>query len=162
MKYIFKPMSKEVAITVSTWQYDEPYSIYNMSSSNEGIEELMNGEYYLALDEKAKVFGYLCQGNSARVPGGYVSGIYENGDYLDIGFGLHPDSTGKGLGYSYINRCMEFIDNMSGKKKYRLVVASFNARAIKVYERAGFIKKNHFKSRVDHKSINFIEMIKDV
>ena len=42
--------------------------------------------------------------------------------------------------------------------EYQLVVAEFNERAIKVYERIGFIKGPSFKSKFEEKVINFISM----
>ncbi len=46
MEYIINEMDKLSAEEISRWQYEKPYSIYSMDSSEEEIEELMKGSYY--------------------------------------------------------------------------------------------------------------------
>ena len=53
--------------------------------------------YHAAHDETGRLVGFCCFGEDAQVPGG---------DYslpaLDIGLGLHPDLTGRGLSHSFL------------------------------------------------------------
>jgi len=59
-------------------------------------------------------------------------------DFVLVGLGLKPSLCGQGLG----NILMELLKNECkkryGGKKIALEVRSFNKRAIKCYERAGF------------------------
>jgi ribosomal-protein-alanine N-acetyltransferase len=156
--YNFQPMTEEYASTICNWKYHGPYSIYSMDGSYECICELMNSEYFYVMDNENSLVGYICSGNSARVPGGYQIGIYDNSKHLDIGLGLKPDFTGKGIGQQFLSQGINFLKEQFKVQSFQLVVAMFNERAIKVYERTGFIKGLSFKSKVDDQEIDFIVM----
>jgi ribosomal-protein-alanine N-acetyltransferase len=151
-------MTEEYASLISHWNYKAPYSMYSMDGSNDCISELMSGDYFYVLDNLNTLVGFFCNGNSARVPGGYEIGIYKNGCYLDIGLGLRPDLTGKGRGLEFLSVCINFLKERFKAHNFQLVVAIFNERAIKVYERAGFIKGIIFKSEVEDQDVEFIVM----
>ncbi|WP_229753376.1 GNAT family N-acetyltransferase [Paenibacillus segetis] len=150
-------MTDEYANLISNWKYTKPYEIYSMDGSTEDISELMNGDYYYALNDANDIVGYVCNGNSARVPGGYEAGIY-NDSLLDIGLGLNPNYTGKGLGQDFLTQSIIFFHKQFDIKNFQLVVAVFNERAIKVYERTGFIKGDMFGSLIDGQVVDFIVM----
>lgn len=118
---------------------------------------LVEYDYY-ALDEQDGIFGYVCKGESARVPGGFGAGIYNDSIYVDIGLGLRPDITGQGKGLEFFTRCIHFLREQFEIHHFRLVVTCFNERAIKVYERAGFVKGITFQSKVDGQDMDFIVM----
>jgi len=138
---------------IITWMYEDEYSMYSFSGSKEELNELMNGDYYSALDQ-GRLIGYICSGQSARVPGGFTIGLYDEQEYMDIGLGLKPSLTGKGLGFDFLKQSIKFLNNKLNTTKFRLVVAEFNERAIKVYERAGFIRFQEFYS----KDIKFLSL----
>ncbi len=158
MIFSYKPMALDNAKKIITWKYNDEYSIYSFSDNDEELAELMNGEYFSTFDTEGKLIGYLCHGQSARVPGGVIKGIYEEEGYVDIGLGLRPDLTGKNIGLAFLNQGVEFLKDMLQTYKFRLVVAEFNKRAIKVYERAGFIRDMEFYSKVNGKDVLFISM----
>ncbi|MCR8842067.1 GNAT family N-acetyltransferase [Paenibacillus sp. SC116] len=151
-------MNKEHAATICTWEYADPYSIYSMDDSNECICELMNDEYFCALDSDNQLVGFICIGNPARVPGGYPVGIYEHQDRVDIGLGLRPDCTGGGNGLEFLLQGIDYLKQNTNVLKLQLVVATFNERAIKVYERAGFVRGMRFMSRVGNNQAEFLSM----
>lgn len=155
--YKFHPMTSDKAKMISTWQYEEPFSIYNMEDSEECISELLNGEYYYAMNEQNLLVGYICIGDAARVPGGYPAGIYED-EFLDIGLGLKPEYTGRGKGLDFLAAALNFLNKRFNTNKYQLVVAEFNVRAINVYERIGFIKGARLNSKFEDKEICFVSM----
>jgi ribosomal-protein-alanine N-acetyltransferase len=155
--YHFKPMTEQYASIISLWTYNEPYSIYSMDGSIDCINDLMNGDYFYVLDDSNNLIGFICSGNSARVSGGYEFGIYNN-DSLDIGLGLHPDATGKGRGLDFFLQSIGFLVDQFQVKNLQLVVASFNDRAIKVYERAGFTREFYIKSKIEEQVIDFLVM----
>lgn len=154
----YTDMDKERAETIASWTYEPPYSMYSMDSDEESIAELLNGEYFYVQDEEGALVGFICTGSSARVPGGYEAGIYDDQDAVDLGLGLKPELTGRGTGYGFLLSALQFIEKLHGEKALRLVVAAFNQRAINVYERAGFSKGISFKSKVNGQEVDFIEM----
>ena len=82
---------------------------------------------------------YCCFGKEARVPGGNY-----REDALDMGLGVHPFHTGRGMGITYVGAVLEFAQNNFGQERYRVTVASFNKRALRVWSNAGFRWKNEF------------------
>lgn len=116
--------------------------------------------FYPMTSENAQNFvvGFICVGDSARVPGGYSAGIYNDNSNLDIGLGLRPDLTGKGLGQGFMSDGISFLDRQFRNVNYRLVVAEFNERAIKTYERTGYVKGIRFNSKVQEQEVSFISM----
>ena len=78
-----------------------------------------------------------------RDEAGAMFGFYyfePNGDVLDYGLGLRPDLVGRGLGLDFFRAGLEFARERYRPRLIRLHVAAFNERAIKVYERAGFLE----------------------
>jgi ribosomal-protein-alanine N-acetyltransferase len=75
---MYKSMTREYAIDISQWNYAEPYSFYSMDGSEACISELLNGDYICVLGKDAEIIGFLCTGESARVPEGYITGIYND------------------------------------------------------------------------------------
>lgn len=132
MNFILESLTENYAKQICNWKYDGIYSIYNFPdwntiiSQNWGItvELKRQNEFVAVINE----FGDLC---------GYARFI-NNNDYILIGLGLKPSLCGKGSGNSF----MELLKNESkrryGSKKIVLEVRSFNKRAIKCYEKAGF------------------------
>lgn len=156
--YIFVLMTEKVARSLASWTYPQPYTLYSMDGSEECISDLMNGDYFYVKDEANHLIGFVCSGNSARVPGGFEIGIYNDRDIMDVGMGLRPDLTGKGLGSEFLKQTIQFMSTRFDKSIFQLVVAAFNERAIKAYERAGFQQGEVFYSRVSDQQIPFVVM----
>ena len=97
----------------------------------------MNGEYYVALADDNRILGYICIGKSAQIPT-LEKDVYTDETFLDIGLGLNPILCGNGFGSEFLEEAISFIKQKFNINYYRLTVASFNQRAIKVYERIGF------------------------
>lgn len=158
MDMIIRKMELGEAQEISTWTYEEPYSLYSMDCSQETLDELMNGTYYSVYDD-AKLIGYFCYREAAQVPGGRISGLYDP-EAFDFGLGLKPDLTGKGIGYEFVQKGIEFGSSIYKIGRARLTVAAFNKRAIRVYERAGFMEEASFINRRNAEEREFIIMAK--
>ena len=63
---------------------------------------------------------------------------------LEIGLGLHPERTGQGLGKRFLEAGLQYARHRYAPNQFTLSVASFNRRAITVYERAGFARVRVF------------------
>lgn len=131
------PMTEDDARMISDWKYEGDYSFYNHSQENR--DGLMDGTHFACLDAQGELIGYFCYGADARIPT-MEENVYPEG-YLDIGLGLRPDLCGKGLGLSFLQEGLRYAKERYQEDQYRLSVAAFNERAIKVYERAGFVKE---------------------
>ncbi|MBO1581969.1 GNAT family N-acetyltransferase [Bacillus sp. XF8] len=140
-------LTRTEAKEINTWQYEEPYSLYSFSGSDETIEELLDGTYYGCSNEHGEFIGYFCFGENAQVPGGRDAKLYTGGDTVDIGLGMKPDLTGQGMGKSFFQVGLQFALKEFRPQRIRLSVAVFNKRAITLYENIGFQKNVLFMSR---------------
>jgi len=132
-KLTLTPMTIEYAKQAAPWKYEGEYSFYDHDGNT---EEFMDGTYYACLDEDGKLVGDFCFGKGAQIS--TVEGYVFDDDFLDIGLALRPDLCGKGMGLAFFNAGLDFARKEFGTGKFRLSVAAFNERAVKVYERAGF------------------------
>ena len=71
---------------------------------------------------------------------------------------MTPDLVGKRLGLGFVLAGLEFTEDRFGASKFRLTVATFNERAIRVYERAGFWRAETFSS---DKGDSFLVMVRE-
>jgi len=142
MPYLFAPMTPEQAREVVTWRYDPPYDFYNMDADEEGLHYMLDphNPYYAAIDEDqhGDMAGFFCFQDAARTLAGFLAGAYRDPDALDIGLGLRPALAGRGRGLDFMNAGLAFARETFHPASFRLSVATFNRRAIAVYERAGF------------------------
>ncbi|MGG0655283.1 GNAT family N-acetyltransferase [Rummeliibacillus pycnus] len=140
-----KEMNETLAKEILNWQYDPPYDFYNNDCTDENIIELLNDQFKAIVDEHNQIVGFFCVGESAKVPAGYKFGVYD-ADLIDIGLGMNPNLVGKGFGFEFCTSIIYFIKNQFGESPIRLTVATFNKRAIHLYEKLGFFYENRFNS----------------
>lgn len=159
ISYTVQKMTVEDAKKIGKWKYDPPYSMYSMTDNLEGIQELTDGTYYSVYNND-NLIGYFCYGKNAQVPGGIKEGLYKDENLLDIGLGLRPDLTGKGHGLCFFTTGLDFGKHKYGRNSFRLTVATFNQRAIKLYEKAGFQIVAQFIHKNGEKEVEFFVMEK--
>ena len=137
MRFTLKPITRGDAQAISRWRYGEPYSIYDgdPKSADSLLEPRFH--YHSVYDEHDELAGYFCFGEDARVPAGRRLGVYEE-PALDIGLGMRPDLAGLGLGEEFVRAGLRFAKETYSPSAFRMTVAVFNRRAIRVYERVGF------------------------
>ncbi|WP_433773485.1 GNAT family N-acetyltransferase [Bacillus wiedmannii] len=140
-------LTEEEASEINTWTYEEPYNLYSFSGGAEVVEELLDGTYYGYCDDTGELIGYFCFGENAQVPGGREANLYAGENVVDIGLGMKPDVTGKGMGKTFFQAGIAFAVKEFNSKVFRLSVATFNKRAIALYKNIGFQQGPIFLSR---------------
>lgn len=130
MQFSFYPMGQSDAEKIATWHYEGIYSFYDMENDPEDLQELLSpekrGENYWSVFSNGVLIGFVA--------------LFRDGLSMEIGLGLRPDLTGKGLGSIFLNEIEQFIrKSFPAVSKLCLSVASFNIRAQKVYQRAGYL-----------------------
>ncbi|GLO65480.1 MULTISPECIES: GNAT family protein [Oceanobacillus] len=150
-------MNQKYAVEALCWKYEKPYDFYNHVLTTGAIAELLGNRYYAMINEERELIGFFCLGRSAQVPAGDRFGVY-NDDCIDLGLGMKPEYTGKGYGTIFLSHILNHVYDTCPLKDIRLTVATFNHRAIRLYENHGFIKQQKFL----HKDTDFITMIKYV
>jgi len=149
----FCPFQEVHAEALLSWRYAPPYSMYSLQPEDQhaAIKELLRPDlhYVAVLNEDDDLIAFRCFGPDAQVPGGN----YE-GEALDLGGGLRPDLTGKGLGQHVIAAAMNYAMGRFSPTLFRTTVASFNQRAGKVCERLGYQVARSFVRPSDCMSFN--------
>lgn len=157
----FGPMDEAAARAVLGWRYPPPYDLYNADPAGvgEGLATLLDpaNACFAARDADGALVGYCCFGPEARVPGG----DYGEAGLTDLGLGLRPDLTGRGLGAAFVAAATTFGRERLGARRYRLTVAAFNQRAIRVYARAGFREVARFRRGGRADGLEFVIMRED-
>ncbi len=154
MNFKFISMNGEYAHEIAyNWKYDGIFSFYDMTADEEDLEE------FLTEDRWGKnEFAVLNEENQLV---GFYSYYFED-EIIWIGFGLKPELTSKGLGASFVNSGIDFaVEEFHYKKDYvMLAVASFNQRAIRLYEKIGFKYVDNYIQRTNGDDFKFIRMKK--
>jgi RimJ/RimL family protein N-acetyltransferase len=133
--------SAETFAEMAAWRYEPPYDFYDGD-----VDPVLNPERF-----------YEGLGEDGSLVGNYY--FEEKGDALEIGLGLRPDLTGRGLGLEFLLAGIEFGRRRFGLSRVILNVTAFNERAIKVYERAGFRETGRHTRRFDRwGEVEFVEM----
>lgn len=134
---------------VTGWRYDPPYDFYDGDADPEDLAELRDAArrrnvYFSVRDEKGRLVGFFQ--------------FETEGDAVDVGLGLRPDLTGRGLGSGFLFSGLEFARRRFAPARFTLAVAAFNERAITVYERAGFRRDGVFRHETNGGEHEFLSM----
>ncbi|MBR2951162.1 MAG: GNAT family N-acetyltransferase [Lachnospiraceae bacterium] len=125
---ILIPMTKVMADEISSWEYESPYDVYSFKGRPNG---------YL-MDDSTWGTEQFCLTDGGRILG-QVSCQYSDED-LWVGWSMAPELCGKGNGADFVRKCVEELRRVKRHTgRILLRVASCNQRAIKAYQKAGFV-----------------------
>ena len=157
-EFKFRIMNEPNARTALSWRYAPPYDFYNHDPAK--LDELIFSSflnpayhYYSVFDERDILIAFRCFGEDAQVPGGDYSA-----DALDMGGGLRPDLTGRGLGPQILRAAMDFARAEYSPRAFRATIAEFNLRAQRACERVGYVFAQRFVAA--HNGIPFVILIR--
>jgi [ribosomal protein S18]-alanine N-acetyltransferase len=159
--YVLRPMNDEEARATVSWRPEAPYDFYDVAKDPEGLEELLGTPErrrgYYAVRSDDELVEFFCFGPGGQLP----SFDYPDDGSLDAGLGLRPDLTGRGLGLEFLLAGLEFGRRHFATAGFRLAVATFNERAIQVYERAGFRRVEVFTHHTNGGEYPFLLMTRE-
>ena len=143
------PMRQPEAIEIADrWKYPGEYAFYDMTADPEDYEEIVTpekrGNRYFSVFDGDDLTGFFC--------------VEQDGADVEIGLGLRPGLTGQGRGKAFLEEILRFVRENYSFEKIKLDVVSFNQRAIKVYERAGFLKTGTAKVSTNGGVYDFVLM----
>lgn len=143
------PMTQAEAEAIADWKYDPPYDFYDWRADEDDLAELLdparrNDRYLSAHDAAGELIGFF--------------GFGREGDVVGVGIGLRPDLTGRGLGLAFLEQGLVFANDRFQPRRFKLSVAEFNERAIRVSERAGFIRTRSFDHETNGGCFRLVEM----
>jgi [ribosomal protein S18]-alanine N-acetyltransferase len=142
-------MAQADAVAVARWHYPEPFSFYDWAADEDDLAELLNADlrgeaYFAAEDEAGALVGFFS--------------FRQDGRTLVVGLGLRPDLTGQRLGAAFLSAGLDYGRDRFAPSEFSLAVATFNERAIKVYERSGFERVRVYMHETNGGSWEFVEM----
>jgi ribosomal-protein-alanine N-acetyltransferase len=150
-EYVIEPMTQTEAEAVGRWHYPPPYDFYDVVADPADYAELT--------DSVARGSRFFV----ASSPADRLVGFFEykpvRDGVVEIGLGLRPDMTGAGHGLAFVNAGLAFAATRYSSPEIRLWVATFNQRAVKVYERAGFVPMRHEARHLIGAAWDFLEML---
>lgn len=129
--YTVSKMTEAEAREVVSWEYAEPYSVYNLPEWDK-CEELglaitdleQYGEAFYSVKKEGVFLGYFH--------------IENNGEFMELSVGIKPELCGQGNGSMFMELALATIEDMDSKMPVKLTVRPFNKRAIQCYEKVGF------------------------
>jgi len=131
-----RPFAAEEAHEVTSWSYPSPHDVYNLDASAAALFLDRSSEghgYYPAVDTEGALVGFAVFGLEARVRGQQVvEGT------LDVGAGVRPDVTSRGVGTELLGQLLDFGRGRWAPSTFRVAAAEFNARSLALCARAGF------------------------
>jgi ribosomal-protein-alanine N-acetyltransferase len=149
VKLTIRQMTQADAEEIAAWRYEPPYSFYDATADEDDLRLLLDAE-----SREGRNFG-VCDDDRALV------GFFEykpRGADVELGLGLRPDLTGRGLGVEFVEAALAFGRERFRPAAFRLAVATFNRRAIRVYERAGFEPVREYDHATNGGIHRFLEM----
>ena len=159
MQFHFTPLEEADAHAIIAWRYEGPYAVYNWEDEDDPSDMLdRRSPYYAVRDEQGELIGFFAYGSSAYVWGSDEPHLYSEDNTITIGLGMRPDLTGKGLGLAFVQAGLDFAREQFKPDYFRLFVLTYNERAIRVYERAGFERMGIYVQRHPEGDRDFLEM----
>jgi RimJ/RimL family protein N-acetyltransferase len=129
---------------VESWQYEPPYDFYDLGSDPADAAEMR---------DPAKRDHY----RAVLADQGYLDAFWYfdwHEDVVEVGIGLRPDLTGRGLGESFFQAQLDYASREWSPTRFRLFVTAWNERAVRLYDRLGFREvgreTRHFELVGDH------------
>ena len=151
MNIHFQPITQEQAEQIAYhWHYEGIYAFYNMEADEEDLVEFLNPEI-----QKDSILAAVTPNNELI---GFLSIHKPVHDIAEIGLGLRPDLTGRGMGLVFLLKGIEFVKERYSPLSITLAVATFNKRAITVYKRSGFVEEETFIQTTNGSKYEFVKM----
>jgi [ribosomal protein S18]-alanine N-acetyltransferase len=92
--FAFRPLEQADAEAVASWRYPEPYGFYDWPVDPGDLAELLDpdarrrGGYHAVVDDDRELTGFVACTEAEGV--------------AELGLGLRPDHTGRGLGGAFL------------------------------------------------------------
>ncbi|MCF6138254.1 GNAT family N-acetyltransferase [Pseudalkalibacillus berkeleyi] len=155
MELTIRRRTKEDINEFITWTYEGKYSFYDNNIQEEKIEGFKQSIHleraFSVVDEEENLIGN-CE----------FFDVEEDGEeILVVGVQMKPSITGRGYGSKFVKAIIEQGKELLKFNHLELAVVDFNERAIRTYEKEGFIKKGEFQNEISGSTYNFIIMARD-
>ena len=135
--YRIAALTQEFVRKIEYWMYPEPSETFGYLSDTEPFDERTNRGGVACVDGAGNLQGYFCFGDAARIPT-RMRDVYDE-TAIDMETRLHPALCGQKRSGAFLRAGMTYAREKLGAKAFRVTVAGTNARAIRAYEKVGFV-----------------------
>lgn len=133
------PMDELHAESICSWRYPEPYEQYNWqswqdmqaSSCEFGDAQIRAEQYVAILNHTQELIGF--------------AQFFPMLGVTRLGFGMHPDYCGDGNGACFTRVIVEEAKKRAPNNEIDLEVFTWNHRAYKAYQKAGFVHTDTYE-----------------
>ncbi len=137
--FTLRPLSETDGRQICGWRYEPPYDEYNWPEwermAADGIEfadpAIRQEQYCAVYDEEAELCGF--------------AQFFPLAGVTRLGLGLRPDLCGRGLGQAFVEAVVREAARRAPDNEIDLEVLVWNHRALKVYEKAGFVRTDTYE-----------------
>jgi len=139
---LIRPFTEDEARSVAAWTYPAPYDLYDVDPDDTDLfthRDADGSGYYPALDDTGAVVAFCVVGPEAR-----VRGQQPQDGVLDVGIGVHPDHTSRGLACELLEQIAVLARDLFQPHQLRTAVATFNQRSLALCRKAGFTPVRDF------------------
>ena len=122
-------MTEDEKYVIADWCYSGDYALYNTRPYEEdrkkGVGFAHPGFIGFSFYDRDALIGFTC--------------LYEEDREIMIGIGVAPEYCGRGYGREMLETTCGLSETMFPGKPLYLEVRTWNARAVRCYEKAGFV-----------------------
>ena len=134
IRLLGRHLIEDEAREITTWAYPPPFDVHDVSDPAVLLTVGPDGEgYYPAVDDAGRLVAFAVIGAEARVRGQRPAG-----GVVDVGIGVRPDMTGRGLGTALVAQVVALAAGLTGATAARAAVAAANERSLALCRSAGF------------------------
>lgn len=131
--FILSPLDPALAEELSRWRYEPPFDFYNWSSWE--VMQQLGLEFG---DADIRLRQYAAVRNADGLFVGFAQ-FFSLLGVIRLGLGLRPDLCGLGMGLRFVQAIVEEALRRAPGDEIDLEVHVWNSRAIRTYEKAGFV-----------------------
>jgi len=155
MEFTLRRRSEKDVKEFLSWKFEGIYSFYDNDIQVEKIDWIKQSVHsdraFSVIDEKNNLIGN-CE---------FYDGGDDGEDILAVGVQMKPSLTGNRNGSKFVRSIIEQGREILKFNQLEIIVADFNERAIKTYEKEGFNKTGEYLTEIRGSTYNFIVMTKE-
>ncbi|WP_246042441.1 GNAT family N-acetyltransferase [Cohnella pontilimi] len=152
-RFRLTPMTEEDGRQVCGWLYPEPYDRYRWPAWEQMVRQrkefadpdIRKAQYLAVRDERGELAGYVQ--------------LFALDRAIRLGLGLRPDLCDRGYGKEVTLLAVREAAKRRPWAEIDLEVETWNRRAIRVYEKAGFRAQDEYERQAGHGAVRVLCMV---
>lgn len=138
-----RPMTEHDAEAIAGWRYEPPYDFYNLPPWD---KLKARRQFFADPSSRKEQYISICTSDDRLI--GFAQFI-PKGQALRLGLGMKPEITGQHLSAVFLDAVIREARRRAPWQELELYVVTWNKRAVKAYQRAGFIITKTLQRRIE-------------